>query len=62
MINNAKIWGERKVKLYNEPLKAFLVNDLRAFKSAENDKHLIYHFKKIHESGTLADLKKSRNS
>lgn len=34
------------MKLYNEPLKAFLVNDLRAFKSAENDKHLIYHFKK----------------
>ncbi|GKU80630.1 hypothetical protein [Niallia sp. NCCP-28] len=34
------------MKLYKKPLKAFLTNDLHAFESAENDKHLIYHFKK----------------
>lgn len=34
------------MKLYKQPLKAFLINDLCAFESEENDQHLIYHLKK----------------
>ncbi|MED4054175.1 hypothetical protein P4654_08430 [Niallia taxi] len=32
--------------LYDKPKKAFLHNDLLAYESEENDKQLIYHFKK----------------
>lgn len=32
--------------LYDKPTKAFFHNDLLAYESEENDKQLIYHFKK----------------
>lgn len=34
------------VLLYDKPKKVFLHNDLLAYESEENDKQLIYHFKK----------------
>ncbi|MGM9924431.1 MAG: hypothetical protein ACI35R_09310 [Bacillus sp. (in: firmicutes)] len=34
------------MKLYPEPIKAFLVNDLSAYESEENDFTAIYQFKK----------------
>lgn len=32
--------------IYDKPKKAFLHNDLYAYESEENDRQLIYHFKK----------------
>lgn len=32
------------MRLYENPMKAFLFNDLVAYDSEDNDKQLIYHF------------------
>lgn len=34
------------MQLYDKPMIAYLHNDLAAFESEENDKHLIYFFEK----------------
>ncbi|GEN85987.1 hypothetical protein [Oceanobacillus sojae] len=34
------------MQLYDKPMRAYLHNDLAAFESEENDKHLIYFFEK----------------
>ncbi|WP_152655497.1 hypothetical protein [Oceanobacillus sp. CFH 90083] len=34
------------MRLYDKPMTAYLHNDLAAFESEENDKHLVYFFEK----------------